>query len=207
MTTWSAKSVQSAFSTLHRFNPDFASDPMVAGSFVRRQAQFQGGEFDANTLSSLVSARSNLSNMKKLPIPGAAPWESLEKKKHLGLQMGSLEQQMAHGKEEHARRGEEHTRRGEQHTMAKEEHGRRGQKHQMDMDRARTMGPLELDKAKYEAASAGANMLGIDTRNKAQMLQAIETLNRLEQGKEDKDGNVRRPDIQALRHRLEQMKL
>lgn len=74
------KNVQQAFSTLHRFNPEFSGDPLVAGSFVRRQAQFPGGEFDANQLSSLVSSHKSLADGKKLQMPGNLPWESHEEK-------------------------------------------------------------------------------------------------------------------------------
>lgn len=68
-----ASDVQRAFSTLHRFNPDFAADPTVAGSFVRRQANFL--EFDPKQLTDLVSSRKSLADTRKLPIPGRVPWE------------------------------------------------------------------------------------------------------------------------------------
>jgi len=73
-----AKNVQKAFSTLHRFNPEFAGDPTVAGSFVRRQSQFP--EFDTNQLANLIGARKNLADLKKLPIPSKVPWETHEEK-------------------------------------------------------------------------------------------------------------------------------
>jgi hypothetical protein len=79
-----AANVQKAFATLHRFNPEFAGDPTVAGSFVRRQAQFP--EFDTNQLANLVGARKNLSDLKKLPIPGKAPWETSGDKTLRGAQ-------------------------------------------------------------------------------------------------------------------------
>lgn len=65
----SAKDVQSAFSTLHTFNPDFAADPHVAGSYVRQQLTLAGdsGQVDLHTLTSLVGARKNLADVKKLP--------------------------------------------------------------------------------------------------------------------------------------------
>lgn len=64
-----AKDVQNAFSTLHTFNPDFAADPHVAGSYVRQQLTLAGdsGQVDLHTLTSLVGARKNLSDVKKLP--------------------------------------------------------------------------------------------------------------------------------------------
>lgn len=67
-----AADVQRAFSVLHRFNPEFASDPTVAASWVKRQAQFP--EFDTKSLSELVSNRKTITESKRLPavpqIPG-----------------------------------------------------------------------------------------------------------------------------------------
>lgn len=81
-----SKDVQRAFSVLHQFNPEFASNPTVAGSFVRRQAQF--AEFDPNQLNTLVGARNNLVNAKKLPqgasyrIEGLPDPLDIEEKRH-----------------------------------------------------------------------------------------------------------------------------
>lgn len=60
-----ARNVQRTFSTLHRFNPEFASDPMVAGSYVRRQAQY--AEFDPKGLTDLVNSRKNIGDARRLP--------------------------------------------------------------------------------------------------------------------------------------------
>ena len=84
-----AEHVQKAFSALHRFNPEFAGDPTVAGSFVRRQAQL--GEFDAQQLTNLVGARKNLTDIKKLPIPGKMPWESHEEQALRNAQIGHFQ--------------------------------------------------------------------------------------------------------------------
>jgi hypothetical protein len=64
-----AKNVQRAFSVLHRFNPEFASDPVVAGSFVRRGATFadEGSMADTKMLGDLVNARKNIHDSTKLP--------------------------------------------------------------------------------------------------------------------------------------------
>jgi hypothetical protein len=86
-----AVNVQKAFATLHRFNPEFAGDPTVAGSFVRRQAQFP--EFDTNQLANLVGARKNLSDLKKLPVPGKLPWETSGEKALRGSSMHHLQAQ------------------------------------------------------------------------------------------------------------------
>jgi hypothetical protein len=61
-----AKDVQKTFSVLHRFNPDFASDPYVAGQFVRQQARL-ASPFDTQQLSTLIGARKNLGDIRKLP--------------------------------------------------------------------------------------------------------------------------------------------
>jgi len=82
-----AKDVQKVFSTLHRFNPEFSADPMVSGSFVRNNLALAGsdqGTVDMHTLINLVSARKNLSDIRKLPIPGKVPWPTdLEDQKTL----------------------------------------------------------------------------------------------------------------------------
>lgn len=65
-----AKEVQKAFSVLHHFNPDFASDPIVAGSWVKNQAGLgaagAGDYGNLVTLKNLVDARKNLTDTKKL---------------------------------------------------------------------------------------------------------------------------------------------
>lgn len=101
-----AQDVQKAFSALHRFNPDFASEPTVAGSFVRRSATLQ--EFDPKMLTELVGARKNLSDLKKLPMPGKLPWESREEKglrsaqtSHFENSAAKAKQEMEHGKKMH----------------------------------------------------------------------------------------------------------
>lgn len=63
-----AKNVQNAFSVLHRFNPDFASDPTVAGAWVKRQASFGEDTLgDTNALKTLVDARKNINDARRLP--------------------------------------------------------------------------------------------------------------------------------------------
>lgn len=63
-----AKSVQKAFSVLHRFNPEFSSDPTVAGAWVKRQATFGEDSFgDVNQMKQLIDSRKSLSDVKRLP--------------------------------------------------------------------------------------------------------------------------------------------
>lgn len=51
---------QKAFNTLHKFNPDYASDPMVAGTFVKNVVDQE--RIDIGTVNSLVQARKNLAD-------------------------------------------------------------------------------------------------------------------------------------------------
>lgn len=62
-----AKNVQRSFATLHRFNPEFSSDPTVAGSFVRRQAAFAEEGVEPRQLSDLVNARKSIGDARRLP--------------------------------------------------------------------------------------------------------------------------------------------
>jgi len=59
--------VRRAFEVLHQFNPEFSGNPVVAGSFVRDQAQLNELG-NIQMLGNLVSARKNLSDIKKLPV-------------------------------------------------------------------------------------------------------------------------------------------
>lgn len=60
--------VQRHFNTLHRFNPEYASDPYVAGSYVRQNMDLQSDDLGA--LHSLVKARNDIRNAQSLrPMP------------------------------------------------------------------------------------------------------------------------------------------
>lgn len=54
------KAVQRAFDSLYRFNPDYAKDPLVAGSFVDSVSSNE--RLDVGTVNTLVAARKNLSD-------------------------------------------------------------------------------------------------------------------------------------------------
>ena len=56
---------QKAFNTLYRFNPEYAADPMVAGTFVRNVADQE--RLDIGTVNSLVQARRNLADRGQGP--------------------------------------------------------------------------------------------------------------------------------------------
>jgi hypothetical protein len=58
-----AKMVQRHFDTLHRFNPDYASDPVVAGGIVRNSLQSAVPNIDA--LNNLVKARQSIVSTNK----------------------------------------------------------------------------------------------------------------------------------------------
>lgn len=64
-----AAQVQSIFSTLHRFNPEFSADPVVAGSFVRNHVTFAGEGVGLDSLKSLVDARKGLNESRRLQAP------------------------------------------------------------------------------------------------------------------------------------------
>lgn len=51
--------VQKAFNTLHRFNPEYAGDPLVAGTFVQNVVEQE--RLDIGTVKSLVDARKAMS--------------------------------------------------------------------------------------------------------------------------------------------------
>ena len=62
-----AKATQQMFSTLHKFNPEFAGDALVAGTFVRNQLDAAGADkkqIDISTLTGLISARKNLTDIR-----------------------------------------------------------------------------------------------------------------------------------------------
>jgi hypothetical protein len=65
-----AQQVQSIFSTLHRINPEFSGDPVIAGSFVRNHVDIASegaGSIGLDSLKSLVDARKGLNESRRLP--------------------------------------------------------------------------------------------------------------------------------------------
>lgn len=60
-----AHAVQGVFSTLHKFNPEFAGDPLVAGTFVRNHLESADPKrIDIGMLTNMTAARKNLSDVK-----------------------------------------------------------------------------------------------------------------------------------------------
>jgi hypothetical protein len=60
-----AKEVQKIFSTLHRFNPQYASDPSVAGAFV--QETLESARMNIGSLNQIVKARADLAGATRRP--------------------------------------------------------------------------------------------------------------------------------------------
>jgi hypothetical protein len=55
LANYNAEAVQGAFNTLHRFNPEYAGDPLVAGTFVRNAAEQE--RVDVQQIHGLLQAR------------------------------------------------------------------------------------------------------------------------------------------------------
>jgi hypothetical protein len=66
-----SKQVQLAFNTLSRFNPHYASDPSVAGAYVRQQLDME--RVDLNSINSLVAANKSISGGQR-PTFDPAGW-------------------------------------------------------------------------------------------------------------------------------------
>lgn len=60
------KQVQLAFNTIQRFNPDFAGDPLVAGTWTRQIAGYGEG-VPADRAAQLVQAATNLNKLRSAP--------------------------------------------------------------------------------------------------------------------------------------------
>jgi len=55
--------VQRAFNTLHKFNPEMAGDPLVAGGFVRSAVQV--AQFPVANVRDLISARKDMATIRE----------------------------------------------------------------------------------------------------------------------------------------------
>lgn len=93
-----AKNVQKTFAVLHRLNPEFASDPTIAGAWVKRQAVFGEDSLgDAGNLKQLVDARKGLTDVRRLPNVPQVPGQ--KGKTELGGQdRGKLDELIKHMK-------------------------------------------------------------------------------------------------------------
>lgn len=60
---YDSRQIQAAFNTLHRFNPEYAVDPLVSGSFV--QQVLESERVPLQTVNELVRARQSLSGSGK----------------------------------------------------------------------------------------------------------------------------------------------
>lgn len=94
----SANQVQSIFSTLHRFNPDFSADPVVAGSFVRQHVDLAGegpGQVHMDSLKLLVDARKGLNESRRLQTPKLFEFPGKEDPEMAALQKEKLRGEIA----------------------------------------------------------------------------------------------------------------
>lgn len=94
--------VEGAFNTLYRFNPAYAQDPLVAGTFVKNVIDQE--RIDIGTVGNLVQARKSMQDAKPKG-PGA-----------LGFFMDAMQKAP-----EHATKQEQARQQAEQHDWAKEE--------------------------------------------------------------------------------------
>ena len=60
-----ARMMQRHFGTLHKFNPDYASDPMISGTYVKNSLAYPSQ--DINALNNIVKARSEIVRSKEGP--------------------------------------------------------------------------------------------------------------------------------------------
>jgi len=180
-----AKDVQKAFAVLHRFNPDFASDPTVAGAFVRRQADFPDGSYagDIGMLKNLVDSRKNMNDSRKLPTVPQMP-----DFKGKGLQHRVNEMQLSHGPEMHEMNKERHQQGQQAHQMGQETHGMNKERHewgkadegrkQNDEGRKQEEEGRRSEKFKMDIADAGR-------RDESHLMNKNEYMNRQDDRPQD----------------------
>lgn len=100
------KRVNSAFKTLHRFNPEMASDPYVAGGWVKRVTDYD--YVDPKTIGDLVAARSRATKPgimeRGLPLAAlGAQMAETEGRKAFEAQKLMVADQLAHRRDQAAR--------------------------------------------------------------------------------------------------------
>jgi hypothetical protein len=59
------KTVKKFYSTLHRFNPEMAKDPLVAGSYMKQRLQFRDVGIQPTDVASLVDVQKKLQDIKR----------------------------------------------------------------------------------------------------------------------------------------------
>ena len=57
--------VKRHFNTLHKFNPEYASDPHVAGSYIKSNIDLESDDIGA--IHSLVQARKHIMDARRMP--------------------------------------------------------------------------------------------------------------------------------------------
>jgi len=132
------KAVQRAFDSLYRFNPRYAKDPLVAGSFVDSVSSSE--RLDLGTVNALVSARKGLdgapfdpSKYVSMKVPGPE-------------EMSIRQQQEGRSAEEHKAKMEQYDQlqrhRGEEHPVKMEDYARKEEKHEWDRPKEKHVDPM-----------------------------------------------------------------
>jgi hypothetical protein len=124
--------VQKAFNTIYKFNPHYAKDPLVAGTFVKNV--IDQDRMDIGTVSNLVQAHKFM-NEAKSGKGGIGPDFFRQSIPQVGTADKLQREDAEHGwkGEEHGQKGEEHERRGEKHEWERNREGREYERHEMDM--------------------------------------------------------------------------
>jgi hypothetical protein len=127
------QAVQRAFNSLYKFNPQYARDPLVAGSFVDSVSTSE--RLDLGTVNSLVQARKNMAG------PQLDPYKLVPKATAEDPEMHAARlQQMAEGTEAHKWKEEDRP-------MAQE---------QAELNRAKTYGEIHKSRSPArESESSG----------------------------------------------------
>jgi hypothetical protein len=142
------KAVQRAFDSLYRFNPSYAKDPLVAGSFVDSVAASE--RLDLGTVNALVTARKGMEGapfdpskyVKDVRLPDPADVEMARAKEERAaaehpLKMDQYRQQAAERAEqmkfrtaEHPEKMDQYRRQAEEHGEKVKEYGQKSEKHE-----------------------------------------------------------------------------
>lgn len=110
---YDSEAVQRAYNTLHRFNPSYASDPLVAGTFVATAVD--QARMDTGTVNQLVRARRELSSAS--PTSAVDFFERMSPKAQLYDPVS-----VAQRAKEHEMRIREHGMKAQELSMKEERH-------------------------------------------------------------------------------------
>lgn len=142
------KAVQRAFDSLYRFNPSYAKDPLVAGSFVDSISSSE--RLDLGTANALVTARKGMEG---------APFDPAKYVKDVRLP-DPMEVEMAKAKEERA---------ASEHPLKMEQYRRQAAEHPSKMEQYSQQGAEHKAKLKeYEQKSKAHGWKGTEHRWKTE---------------------------------------